>query len=258
MEIERIRHDWPEAAEFTISRPRGYPIYTFIHFQTPVELTLDGQTVRTRPGACIFFSPEVPQYFYAPVPLIHNWIHMEGSIKEDLCRYGIPENTVLYPAETDFISKLFQKIEAEHFSDNPHKKTILESYWHIFLITLSRSLQGIAPAATVRENEKLKMRAVRKNILSQPEQQWTVSQMAAMVAMSESRFHVTYKAYFGSTPMQDVIEARLRQAMTLLSTRPELSVAQIAQMLGYTNEYHFIRLFKTATGTPPGTWRKHN
>ena len=102
------------------------------------------------------------------------------------------------------------------------------------------------------------MRAVRKNILSQPEQQWTVSQMAAMVAMSESRFHVTYKAYFGSTPMQDVIEARLRQAMTLLSTRPELSVAQIAQMLGYTNEYHFIRLFKTATGTPPGTWRKRN
>ena len=38
----------------------------------------------------------------------------------------------------------------------------------------------------------------------------------------------------------------------------DLTQKQIAQMLGYANEYHFIRLFKTATGTPPGTWRKRN
>ena len=258
MEIERVRHDWPEVAGFTIHRPKGYPRYTFLHFQTPVEIRIAGQTLSARPGACIFYAPDVPQYFHASCPLIHNWIHMEGGIKEDLARYGIPENTLLYPAETAFISDLFQKIEAEHFSTSPYRETALESYWQLFLISLSRSLQGITPVTAVRENEKLKMRAVRKSILSQPEKHWTVAEMASLANMSQSRFHVTYKAYFGTSPMQDVIEAKLRQAMTLLTTRPELSVAQIAQMLGYTNEYHFIRLFKTATGTPPGAWRKHN
>lgn len=258
MQIERVRHDWPEAADFTLSRPTGYPLYTFLHFQTPVELELGGKTVLTRPGACIFFAPGVPQRFHAPGPLIHNWIHTDETLKQRLLTYEIPENQLLYPQETDFISALFQKIEAEHFSENPYKASLLDCYLETFLVLLSRSLKGCTLAPAIRENEKLQMRAVRKEILSKPEKHWTVEQMAAMTAMSQSRFHVTYKAFFGTSPIQDVIEAKLRYAMTLLTTREDLTVAQIAQMLGYANEYHFIRLFKASVGTPPGTYRKQH
>jgi len=258
MEIERVRHDWPEAAGFAISRPQGYPIYTFLHFQTPVVITLDGKAVSAQPGACIFYAPGVPQFFHAPVPLIHNWIHVDHTLSQSLRAYGIPENQILYPGETDFISELLQKIEAEHFSDNPHKAQLTDAYLESFLILFSRALKSCAPAPVIRETEKLQMRAVRKAILSQPEKRWTVAQMAGMAAMSTSRFHVTYKAYFGTSPMQDVIEAKLRYAMTLLTTQKDLSVSQIAQLLGYNNEYHFIRLFKNATGLPPGAYRKQH
>lgn len=256
MQIERVRHDWPELAGFAISRPQGYPLYTFLHFQTPVTLELAGKTVNARPGACIFFAPDVPQYFQAPVPLIHNWIHIDDALSEWLTHYGIPVNTLFYPAETDFISELFQRIEAEHFGDHPHKGQMLQGYLHSFLILLSRSLQGCTLPPSVPQPEKLQMRALRKAILSQPEKRWTVSEMAAMAAMSESRFHIAYKAYFGTSPIHDVKEAKLRHATTLLTTQQELSVAQIAQRLGYENEYHFIRMFKTAYGIPPGAYRK--
>ena len=46
-------------------------------------ITLDGKAVSAQPGACIFYAPGVPQFFHAPVPLIHNWIHVDGNIKED-------------------------------------------------------------------------------------------------------------------------------------------------------------------------------
>lgn len=256
MQIERVRHDWPEAADFTISRPNGYPIYTFLHFQTPVELEVNGQLLRTRPGACIFFRPGTPQYFHAPVPLIHNWIHVDEGLGKSLNQYGIPEDTLLYPGETGFISSYFQKIEAEHFSESPHKQQMLDGYLNCFLIRFSRALNGYSQASLIREPEKLQMRNVRKAILSQPEKHWTVGEMAAMAAMSQSRFHVAYKSYFGTSPMHDAIDAKLRYATTLLEQRKELSVAQIAQMLGYANEYHFIRLFKTVYGIPPGSYRK--
>lgn len=256
MQIERVRHDWPEQAGFTVSRPNGYPIYTFLHFQTPVELMLEGVTVHARPDCCIFFAPGVPQYFHAAQPLIHNWIHVDSSLSQYLQQYHIPENTLLYPQETGFISELFQKIEAEHFSDNPYKQPLLDGYLHNFLILLSRSLTGHPAAPDIRDSDKLQMRALRKAVLSQPEKHWTVTQMAAMTAMSQSRFHVAYKAYFGTSPMQDVIEARLRRSTTLLTTRRELSVSEIAQMVGYSNAYHFIRLFKAAMGIPPGAYRK--
>ena len=258
MQIERVRHDWPEAADFTISRPNGYPIYTFLHFQTPVELEVDGQLLRTRPGACIFFRPGTPQFFHAPVPLIHNWIHVDESLSSYLQQYGIPEDTVLYPGETGFISEYFQLIEAEFFSESPYKQRMLGCFLECFLIRFSRALSDCTPAALIREPEKLQMRNVRKAILSHPEKHWTVAEMAAMAVMSQSRFHVAYKAYFGTSPMQDAIEAKLRYATTLLEQRRELTIGQIAQMLGYANEYHFIRLFKTAYGMPPGAYRKQH
>lgn len=256
MQIESVRHDWPEAAGFTISRPSGYPLYTFLHLQTPISIEIDGKIINTRPGACIFIAPGVPQYFYASDPLIHNWIHIDADLGIWLQKYGLPENRLFYPNETDFISQLFQKIEAEHFGDNPHKEALLEHYLHSFLILLSRSLQGVVPPIEAHQPEKLQMRAIRKSILSQPGKHWTVAEMADMAAMSVSRFHIAYKAYFGTSPIQDVKEAKLRFAMTLLCTRMDLSVFQIAQELGYENACHFIRIFKATYGISPGEYRK--
>ena len=253
-----MRHDWPETAGFAIARPDGYPIYTFLHFQTPVVLQLDGKTVNARPGACIFFAPGIPQYFHTDVALIHNWIHIDDRLGQWLMEYKLPVNQIFYPSDTDFISQIFQKIEAEHFGDYPHKEKMLDGYLHSFLILLSRSLQGYAPPPAAEQPEKLQMRAIRKTVLSQPDKRWTVNEMAAMAAMSVSRFHIAYKAYFGTSPMQDLKEAKLRYAVTLLTTQKQLSVLQVANQLGYDNPYHFIRMFKKAYGMPPGAYRKKN
>ena len=41
MEITDIRHDWPEKAGFTLVRPTGIEIYTFLHFMNSVEIVND-------------------------------------------------------------------------------------------------------------------------------------------------------------------------------------------------------------------------
>lgn len=65
MEITDIRHDWPEKAGFTLVRPTGIEIYTFLHFMNSVEIEINREKVTVRPGACIFYAPDEPQWFHS-------------------------------------------------------------------------------------------------------------------------------------------------------------------------------------------------
>lgn len=67
--------------------------------------------------------------------------------------------------------------------------------------------------------------------------------MAALAHMSTSQFYAIYQEEFNQTPKASLIEARMEYAKYLLRNN-SLKISQIAKMIGYQNEYHFIRHFK--------------
>jgi len=256
MLLTRVRHQWPEAKGFQLVRPKGYPEYTFLHFLTPVTLQLGETFVDVKPGGCIFFPPGMPQFFSAETALVHDWFHAGPQLGALLERYGLPQGQVFYPADDGFITELLQKAEPEFFSDNPYKEALLDGYLQELLILLSRSLH--APPSGVKHTELLHMRGIRQRILSHPTHRWTVEEMAGLVGLSTSRFHAVYKALFGISPMQDLIDARTEYAKNRLLLTPEASLSEIAEALGYNDQFHFIRQFRKETGMTPGQFRKEN
>ena len=258
MILTRIRHDWPEARGFQLVRPKGYPEYTFLHFLTPVTLTLDGKAIDVKPGGCIFYPPKQPQYFYAEVPLVHNWLHADPDFESLLIRYGIPVGQVLYPRETDFITEHFRKMELEMFSANPHREALLDGYLQEFLILFSRALQHTPSPTAVKGAERLHIKEMRQKVLSTPYKKWSVEEMAGLVALSPSRFHAIYRSMFGISPMRDLIDARVEYGKNLLLRYPGMPLSEIAEKLGYNDQFHFIRQFRKETGTTPGQYRKTN
>ena len=140
MEITDIRHDWPEKAGFTLVRPTGIEIYTFLHFMNSVEIEINREKVTVRPGACIFYAPDEPQWFHSDSNLTHNWAHFAPGFRVQLLRYRIPENTLLYPRAVEFISGLFRKTEAAFFSNEPFREDLLEAYTTEFLVRFSRAI----------------------------------------------------------------------------------------------------------------------
>ncbi len=253
MQIHSVRHDWPEKAGFFISRPSGLAYYTFLHFFDSAEFKFGAETVHARPGACIFYEPTVPQWFRSSQDVVHNWMHTDHALAPLLDRYEIPCNCLLYPENPEFISRIFSAIEMEYFSDRPHKTELMAGYVEEFLIKFSRALKK--ESLPVTQGRK-KLRDVRKAVLSRPEWNWTVEKMAELASLSPSRFHAVYKSTFGTSPMQDLIEARVGYAKSLLLSDDSLSVVAVAEALGYHDQYHFIRQFKTVTGTTPGAWRR--
>ena len=254
--ITKIRHDWPEKANFRITRPFGHKEYTFLHFTTSVEFEIDGKIIKARPDACIFYSPETPQFFYSDKPIVHNWMHAKLCFGDILNGYNIPQNQILYPNNTAFISEIFHKMEQEHFSSNRYKDQLINTYLNEFLINFARSINNETVSVAVPRKETENMSLARKQILSKPEHKWTVAEMADLVALSPSHFHRIYKSLFGTSPMHDVIDARIRYAKSLLLSDQRLTLPCISEMLGYNDQYHFIRQFKSVVGQTPGAYRK--
>jgi len=256
MILDSVRHNWPEKAGFTISRPHGLPYCTFVHFCVPVQILLDGEYVQTRPGACIFYGVNQPQWYHSPRPLINNWMHPGPEFSELLRRFEIPENTLLYPGDTAFISELFQKLEREFYSDSPYRRELMDGYIQEFVIRFHRALHQQGQAIQVSRQIGEKMRLARETILSQPERSWSVAEMARLASLSPSRFHALYKAPFATSPLQDAIAAKIRYAQSLLLSDERPTLTEVAERLGYNDQYHFIRQFKAVTGKTPGAYRK--
>lgn len=239
-----------------LSRPTGHEAYTFLHFITPVKIRLGNKTILTEPGACIFYEPTVPQFFHCETDMLHNWMHCTENLSELLTEYKVPCNKILYPEDTSYISDIFYKLETEYFSENPNKKRLMEAYLNEFLIKFSRAIYGNSSNEHIERKLRKKMRDTRQYVLSHSERDWTVAQMASIASLSPSRFHAVYKTMFASSPMRDLISARIDYAKSLLLSDEDKTICEIAEKLGYNDQYHFIRQFKAIIGKTPGAYRK--
>lgn len=87
-----------------------------------------------------------------------------------------------------------------------------------------------------------------------PGEAWTMQAMAALACMSRSAFAERFTQLMRMPPMQYVTQWRVSVAEKLLRER-KLSVATIAERLGYASEAAFRRLYKRISGMSPGSVR---
>jgi AraC family transcriptional regulator, regulatory protein of adaptative response / methylphosphotriester-DNA alkyltransferase methyltransferase len=85
--------------------------------------------------------------------------------------------------------------------------------------------------------------------------QLTLALLAGALASSPRQLQRAY-AEVGSTTFREQLTARrLRAGAELLAAQPGLSIAQIAQLVGYRHAPHFTRLFRQHYGRAPGDFR---
>ena len=254
MYVKRVWYGWQQKAGECISGSVNR-YYNLFHFPTPVQIKINDELVETKPNACILSEPGQPRWFYFPEDTSMNWIHANKQAQHIFTQYEIPCNRVFYPQNPDFLPEIFRRIRMEIVSDYPYQEEMLDTYFREFIIKLSRSLRSNSGQLILSSAERKKLEQLRWRVLSQPEKEWTVESMAGSVSLSQSRFHAVYKSLFGSSPMKDLIQARVDAAKVLLMSYQQATVSELAEKLGYKNPYHFIRQFKQVTGVTPGTYR---
>jgi AraC-like DNA-binding protein len=159
---------------------------------------------------------------------------------------GIWLNTTLY--------YLIKEAQAQ----SPSNQLMLSRLTELMFVEVLRHyMQGLAP------DEKgwlagLKDPHVNRAITlmhAQPTRAWTVDELARDAGVSRSALAGRFTDLIGESPMRYLAGWRMHLARQLLC-ESHLSLAEVAQRVGYESEYAFNRAFKRQVGEPPAAWRK--
>ena len=86
---------------------------------------------------------------------------------------------------------------------------------------------------------------------------WNVDSLGREVGLSRSALAERFVSVIGVPPMQYLAQWRMQvAALSLQST--SMSLARVAERVGYQSEAAFSRAFKKAYGAAPAAWRRHN
>jgi AraC-like DNA-binding protein len=245
---------------FELNKPGPAPFHTFAHYNSPIVLR-DVNGVREWPaGISIVQSRNAPRYVRAEsADLLNTWFHFEGpGARACLDAYEIPIDTVLDLGELPFLRPILEEIRQER-SQKP-------LYWQDAVSDLVRQLfrelgalrvdcdNSLTP--TQRKLERT-LRDIRMRVHSDLTRRWTVPEMAAFGDMHPNWFSVVYAKQFGASPIDDLLNARIKHAEALLTHLP-MTVSQIAAECGFANVEHFNRLFHKRLGCTPSQVRRQS
>ncbi|GAB3662155.1 AraC family transcriptional regulator [Glycomyces tarimensis] len=87
-----------------------------------------------------------------------------------------------------------------------------------------------------------------------PAEAWTVGSLAARARVSRAQFARRFTEVMGEPPLSYLTEWRMSLAEDLLDD-PDLSVAQVAKAVGYTDPFAFSTAFKRRRGLSPREFR---
>ncbi|MBO4878040.1 MAG: substrate-binding domain-containing protein [Ruminococcus sp.] len=100
--------------------------------------------------------------------------------------------------------------------------------------------------------EKLCM--LRNRMMKNPENSWSISEIAEELYLSKSYLQKIYKSYFGSSIIEEMIHFRIDKAKDLL-LHTDMTVTEISRECGYSSYNYFVRQFRAEEGMSPSEFR---
>lgn len=233
-----------------INRPAGLGDYLIMYFHQPVVAGA-GLGAPVRPGKTLYvwIPGEHQVYGSADRTYVHSWIHCEGTLVDRFLKTGSIRAAVPLTRfnATPFLQFL-DRLNAEASQPEPNE-TIAANLFENWATDLLRQLAGsgkVIPARLKRAKEYLDLHFTKS---------LTLEELAELAHWSVPHFSEQFREYFHTSPMNYVIQERLKAAVYLLSDI-HLSVGEVARRVGYEDVYHFSKLFRRHVGVSPGAYRR--
>lgn len=243
---------------FAVDFPNGMREFGFVYFDSPVVLDdRDGRHIRP-PGTGIFFQPEEPRFYHAAKGrLRHTWfLAMGPGIDLCLSKYKIPTYTALDLHEIPFLETFIQDVRQEGFHLRDFHEDAVTDLCRDFFRRIGSMLATLDEKQTDRQFKRVKLlNEIRLCVQSDLARRWTVQEMADLCGLNPTRFAMEFKNEFGTSPIDDLIDARLKRSEYMLLHLSH-TVKHIANECGFNSTEHFTRLFHSRRGCSPGQFRK--
>ena len=125
------------------------------------------------------------------------------------------------------------------------------------LVTLLDNLErGGDPDRAADAGARRTVRIFLARLKDHLDHDWTAARMAEQCGMSRAAFAAQVRAMVTATPRAHLAALRVEHARTLLRSRPDLSLTEIALGCGFGSSAYFSFVFHRMTGVAPSRWRR--
>ncbi|WP_116086531.1 helix-turn-helix transcriptional regulator [Tropicimonas sp. IMCC34011] len=217
----------------------------------------------TRPMARAMYVPAgmpLRTAFTKPLALSHLDIHIDAGWAVQFLSSAMPRASAIrlleHPAECDDLGDLeaVARLLVSEL-DNPSRPDIYAQSLAGSLICGILDIGSGADDPTSGRLTAAQMRKITARFEAGGRHRMSIAEMAATVNLSESWFSRVFKATTGVTPHQWQLTQRIERARTMLS-ETTLSVTDIADQLGFSDQAHLTRAFRQEVGETPAAWRR--
>jgi len=255
MKISRCgyNHIYPE--DFKVYRPHGTDDFVFLLMRSFGYVFLNGEKQIAPPNSVVLFNKNTTHLFGAyGENFIHDWVQFEADENELewISELGLKFDTILELSSGSELSSIIYQMFLEFHSSRKNA----DEEAHLLLRLLFLKLSDIynATRETHYSPWYVELTNLRADILSKPQVDWKINDIAQNLSISPSYLHRLYKLYFNKTVKEDAKNAKLEHAKNLLSST-NFTVSAISEQCGYQNDVHFMRLFKENVGMTPTAYR---
>ncbi|NOV04472.1 helix-turn-helix domain-containing protein [Paenibacillus planticolens] len=216
------------------------------------------ETCECPEGEITLITPGTPHYYGTPENTEWEFFWCHFVPKEDWLpllqlpeaikgiRFARFENAKEWQHLAGAFTSLIRYNEESHLFSERLAVNALEE----ILLLISKNVQETQHPMDPRVENTIKL------ISQHYKEPFNVPELAAMVNLSPSRFAHLFKIQTGESVMEMLNKIRLRQSKKLLETT-SLTIAEIAEEVGFNHPFYFSRQFAAFYGTPPAFFRKH-
>ena len=216
-------------------------------------------TYHLQAGEGFMIFPGQVNTYYADMedPWEYIWVEFDGiRVKESLSFAGMTESSPIYRADKTDMREVMEQ-EMRYLVDHQDASAFqLIGHTYLFLDSLLRS--AVTPRATATSKlQDLYIREAMTYIEQNYQNGITVEDIARQTGLNRSYFGKIFKSATDKSPQQYLIDFRMTKAAQLLKLTA-LSVGEVGRAVGYPNQLHFSRAFKSTFGLCPREWRREN
>lgn len=133
---------------------------------------------------------------------------------------------------------------------------VCQAYMEILIIRLMRSTGLSVPAGSQAVTGNRQCAAVRRYIDLHFKEPLSLDQLAAEAHMNKYYLSHAFKREYGVSPINYMITRRLEESKYLLA-ETDLSLSQIAQLLGFSSLSYFSQVFRRTQSVSPMEYRQN-
>ena len=183
------------------------------------------------------------KFFHLPLSQSHGLILAKGNDWQ----------TLLYPETTTAIQGIAQQIINCPYEGMTKRMYLQGKVLELMALQLAPILSaqdGIQPSPRLKADTISRIHYAREILSARLENPPSLLELAQIVGVSDRNLRRGFKEMFGTTVFGYLTNIRMEQAEQLLRSG-KLSVAEVANLSGYSQQGHFAAAFKRKFGITP-------